>query len=525
MTRWWMKLRAAEIGRDQDWSLPLFAGILGLGLLLRAIAFHGFSGSDDRAYAELAHALAVGHYPAFDASASVFQNRIGLIAPVAGLVRALGTAEWIFHLYPFAISAASIALAFFFGRALFGTSAGLFAAGMIALLPIEMSMATSLVPDMAATFWANLGVFAVWRATQADGVRRALALGASAGLCFGIAWLHKVSIGYLAPFVGGALLVACWQRPRLGGAALLGTALASASVLLAESLSYLVLSGEAGFRFASLSRNFERTQVYWFVEGGRFGFEAGHYAEALLHRLFVRGPERIFLSRAYAHLPLTALLVCALAIRGRETRLAFCAAWFGSLLVLFNFATTSLDYYKPLVLFQRYLYPLVLPAALLISAWLVSLRRGGMREWNLPIPRYALALLICLPMLRGYAAGLSSELTRPPSNAGVREVAARFSPSDAMLTDATSVRDLELLWGYPQAARLTAFEARADSPAKGTLVFINRERLRILQEYYDMPAPAFTAAPPSSWKLIARVHEGEVYRVSLTQEPRRLGHR
>jgi hypothetical protein len=525
MIRWWKKLLSGPIGRERDWSGVALAGIVGLGLLLRWVSFHGFSGSDDRAYAELAHALATGSYPAFDADASVFQNRIGLVAPVAGLIHAFGTSEWVFVLYPFAISTASILLAFLFGRALFGTAAGLVAGAMIACLPIEMSMATELVPDLAATFWANVGVFAVWRATQAGAVRRALALGALAGLCFGVAWLHKLSIAYLAPFVGGVLLVECWRRPRLGAAALAGTAAASLGVLVAESLAYAALSGEAAFRFASLSRNFERTQVYWFVEGGRFGWESGHYTEALLQRLFVRGPERIFLSRAYAHLPLAALLVSLIALRMRERRLAFCGLWFGSLLLLFNFATTSLEYYKPLVLFQRYLYPLVLPAALLTSGWLVSLRRGGRHSWKLPIPRYALALLVCLPLLRGYGAGLHTELNRPTGIVGVREVAAGYSPSQPMVTDATSVRDLELLWGYPPDSQLSSFEASRAPLAEGTFVFVNRERLRILETVYDIGAPELTKQLPSSWKLVQRVNEGEVYRVAAQTEPLRLGHR
>lgn len=509
---------ALRIDLGSDAAAPwILAALVLVGLGLRAFVFRGFVGSDDCAYADLAHALAHGRFPGFDADSSVFQNRIGLLAPVAASIRVLGTSEWVFILYPFVISGASIALAYFFGRALFGTAAGLSAAAMIALLPIELEMASQLVPDLAAAFWANLGIFAIWRAMHSETRQRALALGSAAGLCFGVAWLHKLSVAYLAPFVGGVLLAASWKQPRIGGPALAGTALVSLAILAGESFAYLQLSGDAGFRLSSLARNFEQTPSYWFIEGGRSGWEAGHYTTALLQRLFIDGPRQIFLSRAYAHLPLAAVLVCAITLYTRNARYAFCGAWFLSLLLLFNFATNSLDYYMPLILAQRYLYPLVLPAALLLGGWLVSsLRRGGTPAWRLPISRFAVALLICLPIARGYAAGLHRELDRPVRIAGVRSTAELLGPADRIATDVHSARHLRILWGYPEDTQLVDYAEHPDALAPGSYVFVNRERIRLNHQLNGQAPPALWHGVPPDWMLLHRVFEGEIYRIPET---------
>ena len=518
--------RWIDLGPDAapTWIL---ACLLAVGLGLRAFVFRGFVGSDDCAYADLAHALAHGGLPDFDANSAVFQNRIGLIAPVAAAIRLLGTSEWVFIVYPFFLSGASIVLAYFFGRALFGTTAGLLSAGMIALLPIEMEMASQLVPDLAGAFWANLGVFAIWSATHSETRRRALALGSAAGLCFGVAWLHKLSVAYLAPFLGAVLLATCWRQPRIGVPALVGAAVLSLAILLGECFAYLQLTEDAGFRLGSLARNFEQTPSYWFIEGGRSGWEPGHYTSALLQRLFIDGPRQIFGSRAYAHLPLAALLVCGVAFYSRNTRYVFCGAWFLSLLLLFNFATNSLDYYMPLILAQRYLYPLVLPAVLLVAGWLgASLRRGGMPAWRLPISRFAVAILLCLPIVRGYGAGLYRELNRPVRIAGVRSTAKLLDPGDPVATDRSSARHLRLLWGYPEDTQLVDFAEDPGALSPGSYVFVNRERMRLNLELNGQAPPALSHRVPSEWVLTHRVHEGEIYQIpSAADAELRLGKR
>ena len=60
---------------------------------------------------------------------------------------------------------------------------------------------------------------------------------------------------------------------------------------------------------------------------------------------------------------------------------------------------------------------------LLVCDWLVSLRRGGLPSWRLPVPRLVMALIVCLPIARGYAAGLDREFQRPLANQSVRSAA------------------------------------------------------------------------------------------------------
>ncbi len=520
-----IEARAEPLG-----ATPLLAGrraalrlalIVLLAVALRLAAFRGFNGSDDRAYADLAHALAFGGFdPAAYPGPAVFAVRIGLLAPVAASLRLFGVGELAFLAYPFLISLASVVLAFCLGRLFFGVRAGLFAAALIALLPIDLGSATHLVPDMAAAFWANLGVLAVALALRRDPASWKWGLGLAAGLCFGASWLHKSSVAHLVPGIGAFLLWETWKQRR-NAPALVGTAIGVLAALALESGLQSALTGDPFHRFAALAHNWEQTSQFWFVEGGRWGWEPGHYWEALATRLFVSGPGEIFLNPQYGHLPLLAVAPLVWAAWTRQRAFLFCGVWFAGLLLAFDFATTSLEYYKPLILFERYVYPLLLPAALGVAGMLAVLLDPA-ADARAPVRRRrrVAAGALALAVLLAFGRGLVWNLDRPTTSRYVRSAVGVVDPTARSYTDPRTLLDLRLFWGYPPAMNTTDFTGLAPGDFEpGAYVLVNRDRLRFLKRVYDTDPPVLTQAIPPGWELLRRLPGGEIYQVAAGTGP------
>ena len=143
-----------------------------VGIVLRVLCFSGFYGSDDGAYAELAYLMATGQ---FDRSANkgdpVFPLRLGLLAPTVLGFKLGGPNEKVMIAYPFILSMLSIILVFFAGRAFFNTQVGLMSAAILAILPIDINMASRLLPDLPASFWGALGVLCLYLGSNRHGSR------------------------------------------------------------------------------------------------------------------------------------------------------------------------------------------------------------------------------------------------------------------------------------------------------------------------------------------------------------------
>src|SRR5688572_4456524 len=179
----------------------MLAAVLATGAMMRAYLFRGYIGLDDAEYARFAHQFGQQPLPpvGYDGPA-VFPLRLGATVPTALSFRAFGINEWSMVLYPFVVSIGTIVLAFICAKMFFGPLAGLIAAAIWAVLPIELEHATKLLPDLPAASLAALAVTVTLvversRATAA----RLFGGGVLAGLVLGASWLTKETISYLAP--------------------------------------------------------------------------------------------------------------------------------------------------------------------------------------------------------------------------------------------------------------------------------------------------------------------------------------
>ncbi|MGV3723549.1 MAG: hypothetical protein ACO1SX_21850, partial [Actinomycetota bacterium] len=84
---------------------PLLAIIFCLALALRLLSFHGYAGSDDGSYAELADSVVNGTFRVGEyVGPPVFPLRVGVFGPVAALYALFGHSEWTTIAYPFVVS-------------------------------------------------------------------------------------------------------------------------------------------------------------------------------------------------------------------------------------------------------------------------------------------------------------------------------------------------------------------------------------------------------------------------------------
>lgn len=215
---------------------PLFtlSGIVLLGFALRLFAFTGIFGADDVAVAHVAmnflengFSVPEGHYA----------QRLGLILPLALIFKLFGTGDWQFAALPMAASTGAIVLAYSTARLIVSTRAGLLAALLMAVFPLDIANASMLFPDTVLGTCLALAFYLILRAENA---KRPWLPSLAAGLLIGLGWLIKVEAPILIPVLGVYWLLdppGRWRNVLIACAGAL-------AVLVAEGLTYLVLSGD-----------------------------------------------------------------------------------------------------------------------------------------------------------------------------------------------------------------------------------------------------------------------------------------
>lgn len=499
----------------------VFVILLFSALAVRVLFFQGYDSSDPRHYSFLADELSRGvlhipHPPETDV-APVFYVRPGVYVPVAALIKVFGLSEIVLVAYPFAISLLACVLAYFFTRKLFAPLEGLIAFALLALMPLDVKFASILVPDAVAAFWANLALYLLWRAVDTASFRIGSVLAILSGLLFGLSWLCKESVVYLAPFVivlvlfGEGSVSLKWRLSLL-----VSLAIGSLSVLGGELFFYAVRTGDALFRLHETERNYLVTSAYFFDSTSPFfGWEEGGYLKAVLKRILYTGPLEIFLNSSFLYLPLLALLSVAWGafVGVRRHVHVMVLIWFAILVFMFNFMSSSFDSYKPLILHDRYLYPIVIPSVLIASGLLGCLLRGGdalrldteRLFWGLVIG--AGILLLCARMFVHLDRTMLME----------RHVSRALKVADVVYTDEGTAHNIlffreNRLSGASDLNRSWDKMKVSDFPI-GAYVLVNMRKLKTTLEVHKKEIPSFAQRPPGNWRKVQRVNEATLYKV------------
>jgi hypothetical protein len=278
----------------------------------------------------------------------------------------------------------------------------------------------------------------------------------------------------------------------------------SFAVLLIELSFYKVITGDLLFRFHAIERNYETASMWFFNQSSPyFGWEEGGYFRAVTRRLFLEGPNTIL--RMFSNLPALAMLSTAWALVFRNRRFLIPAAWFLSLCFMFNFMSSSFQAYRPLPVFDRYLYPLILPSALLFAGLLSTLvltdfpsdlrRERRFWAWALILPFCGLFAIRTVDIFRE---------GRPEQVA--RDVASRVGGGDTVYTDARTASSLvffrtgKLLLSDSNTIPYEGVPARSMKDC--AYVLVDRNVLDFLTKSYEYEQPAFVGAEDRSWHRV-----------------------
>lgn len=294
-----------------------FIAVIACALVLRRLLVAGVVYIDDLGYSQAAVDLLGGRLRLEPWPAG--QARVGLYGPVALSYLFFGVSEWSTLLFPLASSLASVAAAYALGRLLSDERAGLVAAFLWAVFPVDVLMAGSLLPDGPMTMLSALAVWFFLRADLRAPGRRTLEL-AAAGLCVSMAVLVKPLALFLFPFF---VLYTLIRRSHDGRTFALVLALLAVSGTLYAYYHFLGGGASAlATPLPPLSARLAATATDW------------------THRLLA---ERGFA----AFTPLA--IVATVALLARPTVFSWVALlWAGSTFLIFELGTVSFQRYTPI---------------------------------------------------------------------------------------------------------------------------------------------------------------------------------
>jgi len=496
---------------------------------LRLCLFGGYAGLDDAEYARIAYQIANGTFSLKEyGGPPVFPLRVGLILPTSLVFRMFGLSEWNMILYPLILSVLALPLIYICAANAFSHRAGLIAVALLGIVPIELGSATKLLPDMPAAFYAALGVTAISLASRASNGRGSALFwgGFLAGVSFGLSWLCKEAISFLAPFCLAYMAI---SFKRIGRTAFLlwaGVAAGSLAILFGEMIAYQSVAGDPLFRFHEIERNYRQLENWFFAEGSKFGWQEGEsYALAIVKRLFISGPATLLLDYDwFLFLPLIGLIAAFHGWYSRDKSFLIPSLWLVTLLLMFNFASSSLSSYMPLALFHRYFYLIIFPSIVLASGLIAKLVFEGVGTSQDEVQKerrfWGVLVAIALLLMGGYF--IQGSLRSFPSTwvSEVRSLSSTIDTSSPLFADTLSIRGLEFFGGYPNKTERTDF-ANVMSPDEirsGSLVLVNKAYIDWLNRHGGLWLTAFRKHefyenPPPSWKKVWQNGNAQLYRV------------
>ena len=498
-------------GREARRAWLAVALILALAAVVRVLSFRGYTTYDAAEYTRLAYMMTSGEFKAgMPWVFHVFPVRVGLFAPVALAFRVGGVNEATLTAYPFLLSMLGVLVAYFAARAMFGTSAGLIAACLMALLPIDARHASQLLPDMPAAFWMNAGILLAFAGSRQEAASGKSALGALAGLALFVSWLCKETVLFLLPFLGAYLLWLAIKDRR--NVTLLAAVAAAAGLLVGvEGWLYHRYAGDFLYRFHTLAGNSGAgaDRMTPILTMSNLGGVFVHRASVLL--------QEVLLSPFFALIPAVALAACAYAVLRRSRSFLFPALWFGWLLLLFGFGSASFRGYFPLNLeVTRHQYPVLFPGVLLVSGLAGSLlsprqpneSKGRQRRRLM----WGVVMSVCLAgmSLAMLALGVSTGMGRRCRVE--REMSRVLKPTDPVYTDPHTAIALQFFWKFPANDSTHDFAGMSLSQLPtGVFVLFNRGELERIGRNARYVPPEFLDSFPSTWQKLRDKDNATLY--------------
>ena len=383
----------AQLGKWLNMHLLALLAIVLLGIVLRLHFFTGMVRGDDFNYAHTAYELAQGRSPLGIWAGS---PRIGLYAPVSLLYLLFGPSEVTTLAYPFMMSIISILLIYSLGRMLAAPQAGLLAAWLWSMFPLDIFLASDLLPDGLVAAFSTAAVLFLLLALRSFANCYVLWLFLCLA-CIGWAILIKpiaiISLIFILGYFGfylyknlvSGLISKVQQKLKISPSnrLLLIIILASVALFLYSQLQtrpFLVTLARTAYDTSQL------------IMLGTIDYE-------------IPGVNQVAGNLLYTNLfiPLAPLFLVAIIyfLFVNRAELDFPLFWFGSLFLIYEWASVSLNplVYKPIESFVegRSALFLFVPLCIIAGGYLSSLLERRFAEYFLFGLSLAVAFLVLAP--------------------------------------------------------------------------------------------------------------------------------
>jgi 4-amino-4-deoxy-L-arabinose transferase-like glycosyltransferase len=448
--------------------------VLASSLAVRLSFFGGLLGWDDVQYSEAARRLAAGEYT----QPTPFGLRYPLILPLAASQALFGINEPALFVVPLVYSLAGLVLIYALGALYGGPKVGLTAAGLLAVFPLDVMLASDLHADLPMSVFMAATVYCVKRGEMAGADARRWFL--LAGLAMGLTQMSK-EVG----LVVGAVLLArlawlrCW-RPAYGW---LGVGFTV--VLLGELAWYAALTGQPLFPFSAEAGALHTRHMQRISPS--YGWMLA-YPGMLLNPLHVR----------FGHFAGYFYLVMAATIWGlsrRDRTVGELTLWWGTILTLLNFAPLDTDLERPLYIhFARTLHPVFVPGILAAAYWLV---RGlhGQRVWQVSIVIGLVPVVLWAMWVQQFDHRQWASVARQAAAVIANEPTGTLVASDPLNTGA-----LRILLPERRERMITAsFATPRDQLGSGHLLVLHDPLLLNSAVDHGYDVPAWLLHPPPHW--------------------------
>jgi hypothetical protein len=456
------------------WPLAILAGALALRLVL----FTGIQGGDDAYYYDAALRVMKGQPLG---AWNLLHTRVGYLLPMGALFSLFGPTTACMIVPSLAASLSLVAMAWWLGRDLFSEEVGRIAAGVVALFPIDVFLATTATTDVPMAFWIGLGVCLARSAVSGPTTRGTLARSVLAALCFGLAWVTRET----APLFILPTLPLLVRRPFRREAIAAGATLAAIGIVYL--VSYAVVRGDP-------------LHPMRVARGALEGQEMPQ--EGLLRRL-VTLPSFCF-NPLDAFFPYTGGLAaltgagCIHALVRDRSRLGGVACWWLASAMILILYPLSIFPYRPAVFLVPRLYAmLTLPGALLAAVFL--------KEVLAPkIPRITIAV--------GAAVGLLAIAcaTRIHADTAAWRVGPEWAygrlrgmPGTDVLTDPKTATLLQILWADAPPHRLRTPRKGDGAPPPGTILLLCSRQAAASRKWNDFNPPEWWEGPTPPRETVA----------------------
>jgi len=321
-----------------------------MSLVVRQLCFTGLIASDDLGYSDFALGIARGSYRL---EPHHYAIRYGLLLPVAGFYHLFGAHVWTSVIVSMLSNSAACVIAAIIARRYGGMPAAWIVGMLMATFPIDVRYASTLVPEPIAALPIVAGALLFLQARE----RSSLARGLAAGLCFGIGYLTKEPVAFVAM---AFFVFALWRRDF---ALAMQLAVGAGLVVMAELAWYWSQSHDLLFRphamaihnnsTAAVEANSNLSWRIWKAYPRLMLLPNEHFG---LHSIFV--------------LALAALTVVRRRLKGDVLLLVL---WAAVPYLYLNFGSSSFTHYWALPLAPRYISliypPLFILAAMTLVDW------------------------------------------------------------------------------------------------------------------------------------------------------------